>query len=214
MFWNIKWHSVLNMRDCERTRNLISDSATFKKMKYWRNLLRSSDSMKKDWNYLCKYIRNYYITVNYILVGMFYTCEIILPTCLFIYWLISNSKLLLGTFRRRRFNNEYIFLFGILRMTGCVYHLLGAVSEPQDNVWERRRVPNGNLNNLPSGFPLSDHANFAEHGEEMYTVVKHTGWAIVLLSRSFFFSPSLRCRHRRNFSLHCHRRNFFKILPS
>ena len=46
--------------------------------------------MKKDWDYLCKYIRNYYITVNYILVGMFHTCEIILPTCLFIYWLISN----------------------------------------------------------------------------------------------------------------------------
>ena len=32
-------------------------------------------------------------------------------------------------------------------------------SYPQHHVWERRWVPNGNLNNLSSGFPFSDHEN-------------------------------------------------------
>ena len=32
-------------------------------------------------------------------------------------------------------------------------------SYPQHHLWERRWVPNGNLNNLSSGFPFSDHEN-------------------------------------------------------
>ena len=36
----------------------------------------------------------------------------------------------------------------------------GAASQPQHSLWERRWVPNGNLDNLPSRFPFSDHAQF------------------------------------------------------
>ena len=36
----------------------------------------------------------------------------------------------------------------------------GAASWPQHRIWERRWVPNGNVDNLPSRLLFSDHANF------------------------------------------------------
>ena len=38
----------------------------------------------------------------------------------------------------------------------------GVTPELQHNVCEQKRIPNVNLSNLPSGFPLSDHANFGD----------------------------------------------------
>ena len=61
---------------------------------------------------------------------------------------------------RRLFENEVNFLVGILRLTGCAYHLLRRRKLTLHNVWGRRWVPDRTWNNLPSGFPFSDHTNF------------------------------------------------------
>ena len=57
---------------------------------------------------------------------------------------------------RRRLKNELKISTRISRMARCVY-CYGATPQLRQNVSEKRWVPDGNLNNLPSWFQFSSH---------------------------------------------------------
>ena len=69
---------------------------------------------------------------------------------------------------------------------------------------ERRRVPNRNLTNLPSGFPLSDHANFDDftllfcrRRRNLHSFKTHLLSYCSAYKTVCFATSSPRCRRRR-----------------